>query len=81
MAWMTTCEAGGLPARVVVAILAHAAMLLRQRRCESLILLTLQVAMLVEVELADGKIAAGLFAHRALSESVGYSIAAFARCP
>ena len=36
--------------------------------------------MLVEVELADGKIAAGLFAHRALSESVGYSIAAFARC-
>ncbi len=36
--------------------------------------------MLVEVELADGKIAAGLFAHRALSDSVGYSIAAFARC-
>jgi len=36
--------------------------------------------MLVEVELANGKIAAGLFAHRALSESVGYSIAAFARC-
>ena len=35
--------------------------------------------MLVEVELEDGKIAAGLFAHRRLSESVGYSIAAFAR--
>lgn len=39
-----------------------------------------QVAMLVEVELDDGKIAAGLFAHRKLSESVGFSIAAFARC-
>ena len=39
-----------------------------------------QVAMLVEVELDDGKIAAGLFAHRKLSDSVGFSIAAFARC-
>ena len=36
--------------------------------------------MLVEVELADGKIAAGLFAHRKLSDCVGTAIAAFARC-
>ena len=37
--------------------------------------------MLVEVELAGGQIAAGLFAHQQCSESVGNSVAAFARCP
>src|SRR6476659_282785 len=38
-----------------------------------------KVAMLVEVELSDGKIAAGLFIHKKLSDSVGISTAAFAR--
>ena len=39
-----------------------------------------QVAMLVEVEFPDNKIAAGLFVHDKLSESVGTSTAAFAAC-
>jgi hypothetical protein len=39
-----------------------------------------QVAMLVEVEFSDKKIAAGLFVHDKLSESVGASTAAFAYC-
>jgi hypothetical protein len=39
-----------------------------------------QVAMLVEVETTDGKVAAGLFVHPKLSESVGICISAFARC-
>ena len=38
-----------------------------------------KVAMLVEVEFNDGKIAAGLFVHEYLSQSVGISTAAFAR--
>ena len=38
-----------------------------------------KVAMLVEVELSDDKIAAGLFIHKKLSDSVGISTAAFAR--
>ena len=38
-----------------------------------------KVAMLVEVELSDGKVAAGLFVHEKLSDSVGISTAAFAR--
>lgn len=44
------------------------------------LLLYVQVAMLVEVELEGDKIAAGLFAHKMCSESVGISVAAFARC-
>lgn len=39
-----------------------------------------KVAMLVEVEFANKKIAAGLFVHDKLSESVGTSTAAFAAC-
>lgn len=39
-----------------------------------------QVAMLVEVEYEDGKIAAGLYVHKFLSTAVGTCIAAFARC-
>lgn len=39
-----------------------------------------QVAMLVEVEFPNSKIAAGLFVHDKLSESVGTSTAAFAAC-
>lgn len=39
-----------------------------------------QVAMLVEVEFPDKKVAAGLFVHDKLSESVGTSTAAFAAC-
>lgn len=39
-----------------------------------------KVAMLVEVELEDGKIAAGLYVHTALSRAVGTATAAFARC-
>lgn len=39
-----------------------------------------QVAMLIEVEFADKKIAAGLFAHDKLSDSVGKCTGAFAHC-
>jgi hypothetical protein len=39
-----------------------------------------KVAMLVEVEFPNNKIAAGLFVHDKLSESVGTSTAAFAAC-
>lgn len=38
-----------------------------------------KVGMLVEVELSDGKVAAGLFVHNTLSQSVGICTAAFAR--
>ncbi len=39
-----------------------------------------QVAMLVEVELENGNVAAGLFMHKLLSNAVGHSISAFAMC-
>lgn len=39
-----------------------------------------KVAMLVEVELENGKVAAGLYVHRRLSVSVGVATSAFARC-
>ncbi|EFN59312.1 hypothetical protein CHLNCDRAFT_137680 [Chlorella variabilis] len=39
-----------------------------------------KVAMLVEVEYEDGKIAAGLYVHQYLSQAVGTCTAAFARC-
>jgi short subunit dehydrogenase-like uncharacterized protein len=39
-----------------------------------------QVAMMVEVEFSNKKVAAGLFVHENLSESVGISTAAFAAC-
>lgn len=39
-----------------------------------------KVGMLVELETDDGKVAASLFIHSRLSESVGYCNAAFARC-
>lgn len=39
-----------------------------------------QVAMLIEVEFNDKKIAAGLFVHDKLSESVGKCTGAFAHC-
>ncbi|PSC75317.1 saccharopine dehydrogenase [Micractinium conductrix] len=39
-----------------------------------------KVAMLVEIEYADGPIAAGLYVHPRLSQAVGTCTAAFARC-
>lgn len=36
--------------------------------------------MLVEVELENGNVAAGLFMHKLLSNAVGHSISAFAMC-